>query len=228
MRIIFVRHGDPDYTHDCLTEKGHIQAAAAAERLKDMGITEIYASTKGRAMETAGYTAEKLGLPINKLEFMREIGWGTENPHLSPYKNGHPWDCADKLYREGFDLTTPAWREHPYFKTGCLLERLEIVENGFSEFLKGFGYRFTEDGRIFCEKECDKTIAIFSHGGAGGAAIAKVLRQEFPYSILFVQMYLASITIIDLCARDGEYVLPHVNLMNDCEHTKETTTRFDN
>ena len=27
MRIIFVRHGDPDYEHDTLTEKGHREAA---------------------------------------------------------------------------------------------------------------------------------------------------------------------------------------------------------
>ena len=26
MRIIFVRHGDPDYEHDTLTEKGHREA----------------------------------------------------------------------------------------------------------------------------------------------------------------------------------------------------------
>ena len=55
MRIIFVRHGEPDYVHDCLTEKGKIQAAAAAERLRDEGIAEIYSSPLGRARETADY-----------------------------------------------------------------------------------------------------------------------------------------------------------------------------
>ena len=30
MRIIFVRHGEPDYKRDCLTETGKAQAAAAA------------------------------------------------------------------------------------------------------------------------------------------------------------------------------------------------------
>ncbi len=29
MRIIFVRHGHPDYTNDCLTELGHLQAGAS-------------------------------------------------------------------------------------------------------------------------------------------------------------------------------------------------------
>ena len=39
MRFIFVRHGEPDYAHDCLTDTGRVQAAAAAERLAGEGIS---------------------------------------------------------------------------------------------------------------------------------------------------------------------------------------------
>ena len=53
MRIIFVRHGEPDYQHDCLTETGKKQAEAASKRLAREGIDEIYASPMGRAAETA-------------------------------------------------------------------------------------------------------------------------------------------------------------------------------
>ena len=41
MRIVFVRHGEPDYEHDCLTPAGREQALAVAERLKEDGIEEI-------------------------------------------------------------------------------------------------------------------------------------------------------------------------------------------
>ena len=41
MRIIFVRHGEPDYANDCLTEQGRIQAEACAQRLREEGIEEI-------------------------------------------------------------------------------------------------------------------------------------------------------------------------------------------
>ena len=68
MRIIFVRHGEPDYARDCLTDEGRRQAAAAAERLAGEGISEIYASPCGRAMETARYTARRLGLPVVTLD----------------------------------------------------------------------------------------------------------------------------------------------------------------
>lgn len=49
MRIVLVRHGDPNYEKDCLTELGHKQAAVAAQRLLKEGIDEIYSSPLGRA-----------------------------------------------------------------------------------------------------------------------------------------------------------------------------------
>lgn len=72
MRILFVRHGEPDYKNDCLTETGKLQAQAAARRLEHEGISEIYASPMGRARETAGYTADRLGLPITILDYTPE------------------------------------------------------------------------------------------------------------------------------------------------------------
>ena len=77
MRIIFVRHGEPDYEHDCLTETGKVQALLAAKRLKSEGISEIWASPMGRAMQTASFTAKQQGLSVTELPFMHEIDWGT-------------------------------------------------------------------------------------------------------------------------------------------------------
>ena len=34
MRILIIRHGDPDYANDTLTEKGHREAKLLAEKLK--------------------------------------------------------------------------------------------------------------------------------------------------------------------------------------------------
>ena len=53
MRIVFVRHGEPDYRNDCLTETGKIQARQAAVRLREEGIEQIFSSPLGRAQETA-------------------------------------------------------------------------------------------------------------------------------------------------------------------------------
>ena len=100
MRIIFIRHGEPDYARDCLTERGREQARAAAERLRGEGIDEIYSSPLGRAAETAAFTAEALGKPVKTLDFMRELHWGSADGRPIP-ADGHPWDLADMMAEEG-------------------------------------------------------------------------------------------------------------------------------
>ena len=53
MKLIIIRHGDPDYVHDCLTDLGKLQAEAVAPRLASYGITRIITSPQGRARQTA-------------------------------------------------------------------------------------------------------------------------------------------------------------------------------
>ena len=96
MRIVFVRHGHPDYARDCLTELGHRHADAAARRLEGEGISRIFSSTCGRALETARHLADVLGLPVVRCDFMREISWGAEDGGALP-ADGHPWTLADEM-----------------------------------------------------------------------------------------------------------------------------------
>ena len=89
MRLILVRHGDPDYDKDCLTELGHRQADIVAQRLLEEGIEEIYSSPMGRARQTAQPFAEASGIgKINILDFMKEIRYGRED---ALYTSGNPW-----------------------------------------------------------------------------------------------------------------------------------------
>ena len=58
MRLLFIRHGDPDYEHDCLTEKGIREAEYLAERMKTEKMDAIYVSPLNRAQETASFTLQ--------------------------------------------------------------------------------------------------------------------------------------------------------------------------
>ena len=78
MRIYFIRHGHPNYALDCLTDIGHLQAEACAERLKAAGIQRIFSSSQGRARETAEHTAKKLGLAVEPVDFIRELAFVLE------------------------------------------------------------------------------------------------------------------------------------------------------
>lgn len=215
MRIIFVRHGEPDYEHDCLTETGHLQAAAAAERLADEGISEIYASPYGRAQQTASYTAKKLGLPIITLEFMHEIGWGGPGVPC----DGHPWTLSDWMMQEGFNFYSDNWREHPYFKENVVTEHYDRVSGAFDTFLETLGYR-REGNRFKCLNETNRTVALFSHGGSGAIVLARLLDLPFPWVISRMEYGFTSIIIVSFPDTPGEYCFPRLDLFNDLAHIR--------
>lgn len=216
MRFLFIRHGEPDYKNDCLTPTGHLQAKAVAKRLAGENICEIYSSPLGRAQETAGYTAQVLGQNITTLDFMRELSWGGEEV---PNK-GHIWMLSDRMLNEdNFDFYKQDWREHPYFKKNIVMPCYETVVAGIDVFLESQGYRH-EGSRFFCSQENNKTIALFSHGGSGGAALSHILSMPFPYVLCVFPYTYTSVIALDFPSMAGEYVHPRVELFNDAAHIK--------
>ena len=73
MLLYIIRHAEPIYNPDTLTEKGRMQAQALAKRLAVHGLTTVYSSPSGRAMETAKATCDMLGLGLNIEEWTREV-----------------------------------------------------------------------------------------------------------------------------------------------------------
>jgi len=218
MRLIFVRHGEPDYVHDCLTEHGKEQAQAAAVRLAPEGIEEIYSSPNGRALETASYTAKQLGLPVKQLDYMHEINWG--GPDVP--ENGHPWTLADWMISEDdFDFYHKDWRQHPYFANNIALQEYDYVSGKFDAFMEQYGYHH-EGTRFLCTTDCDRTIAVFSHGGSGACVLAHLLALPFPYTLTVLPYDLTSIIILEFPVKKGEYVHPRVELFNDISHTRRS------
>ena len=214
MRIIFVRHGEPDYEKDCLTETGRRQAAAAAERLSREGISEIYSSPCGRAYETAEYTAARLGLPVKILDYMHEISWGGEDIPAE----GHPWTLGDWMIAgENFDFYHQDWREHPYFRKNRATEYDRMIGREIDRLLLTWGYRH-EGSRFFCERENERTVALFSHGGSGACALSHLLTLPFPYVCSVMPYDFTSIIILRFESRPGEWIFPRMELFNDCAH----------
>ena len=54
MRLLIIRHGDPDYARDNLTEKGKREAKLLSEMLAKDKIDYLYCSPLGRAKATCG------------------------------------------------------------------------------------------------------------------------------------------------------------------------------
>ena len=216
MRIIFVRHGEPNYELDCLTEEGRKQAAAAAERLAGEGISEIYASSCGRAAETASYTARRLNLPVTTLDYMHEISWGGENVP----EEGHPWTLGDRMLENGFDFFGQDWQAHPFFRENLARDYYRMIAGEIDAFLAGQGY-LHDERRFFCRQEQEKTIALFSHGGSGACVLAHLLNLPFPYVCSVLPYDFTSVIILNFPVRPGVWVFPRIELFNDAAHIRK-------
>ena len=80
MRLMIVRHGDPDYSIDSLTPKGWKEAELLADRLCKLDIAKFYVSPLGRAKDTASFTLKRLGRGAEEMTWMREFDAWIKRP----------------------------------------------------------------------------------------------------------------------------------------------------
>ena len=219
MTIIFVRHGHPDYVNDCLTELGHEQAAKAALRLKDEGISEIYSSPFGRAYETAQHLAGLLSEEVTRLDFMREIKWGpTEGKEV--YGEGHPWDTSLYALSLGHSLMDESWTKKPPFCDNVVFSEIERVARQSDEWLESIGYKREGANYRVIGDDTDRTIALFSHGGSSSALFSHMLNLPFFYLCRALCPDFTSITILSLSDEKGAVTAPMIELANDSRHIR--------
>lgn len=223
MRIIFVRHGEPDYKNDCLTENGRLQAQNTAIRLHNENIAAIYSSPMGRALETASYTAKDHGLEILPLDYMHEIDWGDANDGRSeqaeavPF-SGHPWTLGYMLLTEHPEYVgSDAWDKHHYFKDNRCMEGFEKVSRGIDSFMADKGY-VGANSLYKCHRVNNETYAIFAHGGSGAAMFSRMFGLPFPFVLTSLPYGVCSVSVIAFDALEGEYAIPRFELFNDMRH----------
>lgn len=222
MRIVFVRHGHPDYTTDTLTELGHRHAAAAAQRLQDEGITEIYASPMGRAQQTAQYTADMLNLPIHTLPFMREVRFRPLDENDTIEHNGNPWMILLDQVSAGESIFVENWQEKEPFRRSKLVGSVETIVAGADAWLRELGYT-RECAYYRCGAGTNKTVALFSHGGSSVAVMSRMFNIPFIHACSAFPQNFTGITVVTLPDKDGELVTPRFEILNDARHIKGMT-----
>lgn len=218
MKIIFVRHGHPDYSKDCLTALGHPQAEAAAERLKNEKIDKIFSSSCGRAYETACHIAARHNLEITQLDFMREMHWGT--PGTDDFS--HPWESVDEWVSNGIEILDFNWRNNAEYKGRIVLKSYDKVVSGFDEWMREQG--FEREGSYYrVTQKNDQTIMLVSHGGSSSAVFSHIFNLPFPFICKTIRPYFTAITEVSFIGDEGELIAPKFDLVNDSRHTNGIT-----
>lgn len=216
MRIIFVRHAHPNYTEDCLTEIGHMQAVAVAKRLKEEGIQKIYSSSCGRAVETAEYTAREISLHIEQCDFAREIVWGSMDGKPI-YMDGHPWRIMDDMVAKGQSILKPDWMDREPFCHNKVINHVKRVTKSTDTWLSGLGYE-REGDYYRVGADTDKTVAMFSHGGSSGVMLAHIFNLPYLFVGTSIRPEFTAITIVNFSNETGVLTAPKFELVNDTYH----------
>jgi len=153
MLLYIIRHGDPDYQTDSLTERGKKQAEAVAKRMCAARIDRVFSSPMGRARETAEPTCRALGIPYTIEDWAHEI----EDERLTPYPDGvlkSISDLPNTVFRQNGNADLPY--DKSFECTGIdqtrMKEAVTRIEAHGDAFLERLGYRKETAFTAFCKK----------------------------------------------------------------------------
>jgi probable phosphoglycerate mutase len=175
MRLLLIRHGDPDYEHDNLTETGKLEAQLLAERMLKTDINHYYVSTMGRAQATIAPTLKATGCTAEAFDWLREFNLPTRRPELHGGYGAVPWDWLPQdLDAEPILLDSFRWREQEYFMESGVGRKYDEVTGAFDMLLSSHGYK--REGLFYrAETPNHKTIAFFCHFGLSCVLLSHLL-----------------------------------------------------
>lgn len=198
MKIIFIRHGDPDYEHDSLTPKGWKEAELLADRITQLDVRDFYCSPLGRAKDTAGVTLKRLNREAVILDWLQEFPARILDPD-----NGEsriPWDLMPNYWTNRSDLyDKDKWFRDSIMKTGDVENLYQGVCEGIDGVLSRYGYR--RDGRIYrTDGGNTDTIVFFCHLGAEFAILSHLLGISAP--VLWQGFFVAPTSVTTLATEE--------------------------
>ncbi len=220
MLLYLIRHGDPDYANDTLTEKGRLQAEALAKRLSLHGLDRLYVSPLGRAKATAAPTEAALGMQAE------EIDWLSENYGFSiasePDGEGHrrwmfhrqPSDCKTE---ENMVFLPHGDEDPPVFAGTGITAKLGEFATRADPFFEGLGYR--REGAIYrILTPSEERVALFCHQGLGLTLLCHLL--AIPPQIFYSTFDIAhsSVSILHFCNYENGFTAPKCIQLSDLSH----------
>ena len=235
MRLLFFRHGDPNYEIDGLTEKGKIEAELLAKQIRSFGIDEAFVSPLGRARATADYSLKELGIEATTLDWLQEFpalfdantagedtirAYSTELNKDSEgrFEKRIVWDMLPSYYGdhpELFDVNK--WRDSDIVKASDAVVVYDRIIEAFEGFLKNYGYE--RNGNIYKAVENnEKTLAFFCHFGITCVMLSRLWNVSPFVPLQFLAMAPTSLTEIVSEEREKGVVIFRTLRVGDITH----------
>lgn len=218
MLLYIVRHGDPIYETDSLTERGKLQAEAVGKRMYDVKIDKIFSSPMGRAKETAEPACRLLGLEKNLEEWTHEIG----DEILTPFPDGKMKSITlvqNTYYRENGNIDLPYDRafECQGINEAQMEKAVRYIEENGKAFLERLGYR-EENGIYRILKENEEKVALFCHSAFAKAWLSVLL--HIPLHIMWSSFAYThtGVTVIEFKNNPNGVTAPKCLCFSDVSH----------
>jgi probable phosphoglycerate mutase len=218
MRLMIIRHADPDYANDTITAKGRLEAVALAEHLRSGGPTLIFSSPMGRARATAAVVAEALALPVATEDWTRELAWHQVRERGDRVYGFWDADGATLHAEAAFaDHDVDAWPA-PLDEPG-ILAQVKGVARASDAFLARLGYE-RAGHRYRVRARSDQRVAVFCHHAFGVTWLGHLLR--IPARTMWAGFWLApsSVTTILMEEREDDWAVPRCIGLGDCAHLR--------
>lgn len=216
MRILLIRHGDPDYAYDTLTEKGHREAALLAKSIASLHPGSCFVSPLGRAQATASYSLRELNRSAETLDWLMEFPAKADLNRTPELRSAYPnarmendtyvprivWDMVPGYWTEHpeyFDST--GWRESLAARSGDLIQVYDSVIREFDKFLADRGY-VREGAHYRVDKENTETVTFFCHFGITCVLLSRLWGVS-PF-VLWHSLALAPTSVTEVVSEERE------------------------
>lgn len=215
MHLYIIRHADPCYDPDSLTDIGHREAEALAPRMRGYGVNYVYSSPMVRAKQTASYTAELQGLQIIEKPWLKELS------HIHILQDGRDfciWDTFGETVRGSLPLPGhDDWNHRPPFNSTEIGTLWHEFRKQVDDFIAGHGYTRV-NGRYRIDRSNNDRIAVFCHNGTLLLLLAHLL--EIPPSMVWSGFYCwpCSVTDIYFDERSSDWAVPRALHVADVSH----------
>lgn len=174
MKLLIIRHGDPDYTIDSLTEKGWREAAYLSERIARLDVKNFYVSPLGRARDTASLTLEKMDREAEVCPWLREFDAPIRRPDVTGRKTvAWDWLPQDWTVEPRFYLPDQ-WYLPPAMAEADVKSAYDWVAGSLDALLERHGYR--REGNLYRVLAANSdTIVFFCHFGVECVLLSHLL-----------------------------------------------------
>lgn len=172
MRLLLIRHGDPDYAVDGLTPKGEREAQLLAARIAPLEVKDYYVSPLGRVQRTAAYTLQAAGRTAAVCNWLQEFDAFrvTDDGEKRWMWDRLPSDWTQ--FPESYDKDR--WTELPDIQRGNAAENYRAVAAGLDAVLALHGYE--RNGQFYHAVQPNgDTLVFFCHFGVTCVLLSHLL-----------------------------------------------------